>query len=122
MGRQWHFLGVQCNFCSSFNTNIDKITMTGQDAVNFLGIDEEEVQRARNSFAAIMESSPDDHYDDGDDNHEEDYNDDDNHEEDYNDDDRNAVQYNLRQFINNNTSTSSSASSMASNDHNSNQE
>ena len=30
--RQWHFLGVQCLECSSFNTSVDKITLMGQDA------------------------------------------------------------------------------------------
>jgi len=65
--RQWHFLGVQCNFCSSFNTNVDEITMTGQDAVEFLGIDEEEIQRARDAFAAVMENEEDDDDDDDDD-------------------------------------------------------
>merc|ERR1719410_3397915 len=35
-GRRWHFLGVQCNRCSSFNTGVDKITMVGQEAAEFL--------------------------------------------------------------------------------------
>lgn len=35
-GRRWHFLGVQCNRCSSFNTAVDKITMVGQEAAEFL--------------------------------------------------------------------------------------
>lgn len=30
--RQWHFLGVQCLKCSSFNTTVEKITMTGPPA------------------------------------------------------------------------------------------
>mmetsp|Transcript_8080 Transcript_8080/g.12500 ORF Transcript_8080/g.12500 Transcript_8080/m.12500 type:complete len:289 (-) Transcript_8080:84-950(-) len=35
-GRAWHFLGVQCQFCSSFNTVIDRIVLTGHDAHDFL--------------------------------------------------------------------------------------
>lgn len=35
-GRRWHFLGVQCNRCNSFNTSVDKITMVGQEAAEFL--------------------------------------------------------------------------------------
>jgi hypothetical protein len=29
---QWHFLGVQCRKCLSFNTSIDKITLIGPQA------------------------------------------------------------------------------------------
>lgn len=32
----WHFLGVQCRHCQSFNTVVDRITMTGQEAHQFL--------------------------------------------------------------------------------------
>lgn len=35
-GRRWHFLGVQCQRCNSFNTSVDKITMVGQEAAEFL--------------------------------------------------------------------------------------
>jgi RING finger/CHY zinc finger protein 1 len=31
--RQWHFLGVQCLACSSFNTIVEKITLMGREAV-----------------------------------------------------------------------------------------
>ena len=31
--RQWHFLGVQCLECSSFNTIVEKITLMGREAV-----------------------------------------------------------------------------------------
>ncbi len=34
---RWHFLGVQCQFCTSFNTTIDGTVMTGQEAADFLG-------------------------------------------------------------------------------------
>ena len=34
--RSWHFLGVRCNQCESFNTVVERITMMGQDAHEFL--------------------------------------------------------------------------------------
>jgi len=34
--RRWHFLGVQCKNCSSFNTTVDRIVMTGPEASSFL--------------------------------------------------------------------------------------
>jgi len=34
--RAWHFLGVQCRHCDSFNTVVDRITMMGQEAHQFL--------------------------------------------------------------------------------------
>jgi len=53
--RRWHFLGVQCSYCSSFNTQIDKIVMTGQEAVTFLAISEphyndEDVNKEQNDL------------------------------------------------------------------------
>eukprot|EP00543_Licmophora_paradoxa_P000768 CAMPEP_0202453870 /NCGR_PEP_ID=MMETSP1360-20130828/11744_1 /ASSEMBLY_ACC=CAM_ASM_000848 /TAXON_ID=515479 /ORGANISM="Licmophora paradoxa, Strain CCMP2313" /LENGTH=563 /DNA_ID=CAMNT_0049073063 /DNA_START=341 /DNA_END=2032 /DNA_ORIENTATION=- len=41
--RRWHFLGVQCLKCSSFNTTIEKTTMTGREAAVFLGDDPDNV-------------------------------------------------------------------------------
>jgi len=35
-GRAWHFLGVQCRNCSSFNTVVDRIIMSGEEAHEFL--------------------------------------------------------------------------------------
>ena len=35
-GRGWHFLGVQCRDCESFNTVVERITMTGPTAHRFL--------------------------------------------------------------------------------------
>lgn len=35
-GRAWHFLGVQCRNCSSFNTVVDRTVMTGEEAHEFL--------------------------------------------------------------------------------------
>lgn len=35
-GRSWHFLGVQCRHCESFNTVVEKITMIGAEAHEFL--------------------------------------------------------------------------------------
>jgi RING finger and CHY zinc finger domain-containing protein 1 len=34
--RAWHFLGVQCSHCKSFNTVVDKIVLTGEEAHEFL--------------------------------------------------------------------------------------
>jgi len=34
--RAWHFLGVQCRNCSSFNTVVDRIVMQGEEANDFL--------------------------------------------------------------------------------------
>jgi len=34
--RAWHFLGVQCRNCSSFNTVVDRIVLSGEDAHEFL--------------------------------------------------------------------------------------
>lgn len=32
---RWHFLGIQCRTCNSFNTSIEKITLTGRQAALF---------------------------------------------------------------------------------------
>ena len=32
----WHFLGVQCLHCQSFNTVVDQIVLTGEEAYEFL--------------------------------------------------------------------------------------
>jgi len=37
VGRSWHFLGVQCSNCNSFNTSVDEIVMKGLEAAQFLG-------------------------------------------------------------------------------------
>lgn len=34
--RSWHFLGVQCRNCASFNTVVDRIIMSGEEAYDFL--------------------------------------------------------------------------------------
>jgi hypothetical protein len=36
--RAWHFLGIQCRNCSSFNTVVDRIVMSGEEASEFLEI------------------------------------------------------------------------------------
>jgi len=36
VNRGWHFLGVQCARCESFNTVVERITMMGQEAHEFL--------------------------------------------------------------------------------------
>jgi hypothetical protein len=34
--RRWHFLGVRCLNCLSFNTTVERTTLTGRDAAAFL--------------------------------------------------------------------------------------
>jgi len=34
--RRWHFLGVRCQSCLSFNTNVEQIVLQGSDAVEYL--------------------------------------------------------------------------------------
>ena len=36
--RSWHFLGVQCKYCQSFNTIVERIIMVGVEAFEFLRI------------------------------------------------------------------------------------
>ena len=35
--QRWHFLGVQCQFCTGFNTTVDETVMTGPQAADYLG-------------------------------------------------------------------------------------
>jgi Zinc-ribbon len=46
-GRSWHFLGVQCRNCSSFNTVVDRIVLSGEEAYEFL-----EAMAQRTDFSA----------------------------------------------------------------------
>lgn len=34
--RRWHFLGVRCNSCGSFNTSVERTTLTGREAALYL--------------------------------------------------------------------------------------
>ena len=34
--RAWHFLGIQCNHCQSFNTVVDRLVLSGEEAHRFL--------------------------------------------------------------------------------------
>lgn len=36
VARAWHYLGIQCHGCSSFNTVVDSIVLTGEEAHEFL--------------------------------------------------------------------------------------
>lgn len=36
VNRSWHFLGVRCSLCESFNTVVERITMIGHEAHEFL--------------------------------------------------------------------------------------
>lgn len=44
--RRWHFLGVQCLKCSSFNTTVESTTLVGHEAAAFLG-DHDQADQAR---------------------------------------------------------------------------
>jgi len=44
--RRWHFLGVRCHKCMSFNTTVERTTMMGRDAAAFL--DELDARRDQN--------------------------------------------------------------------------
>lgn len=46
-GRSWHFLGVQCRNCASFNTVVDRIVLSGEEAYEFL-----EAMAQRTDFSA----------------------------------------------------------------------
>ena len=48
--RRWHFLGVRCMKCMSFNTTVERTTMMGRDAAAFL--DELDARRERNGGSA----------------------------------------------------------------------
>jgi len=53
--RAWHFLGVQCSYCHSFNTQVDRTVMTGQEAAKFLRASEpydydSDVDKEENDF------------------------------------------------------------------------
>ena len=48
--RAWHFLGVQCRNCSSFNTVVDRIVLSGEDAYEFL-----ETMAQRTNFSGPFE-------------------------------------------------------------------
>lgn len=37
LNQRWHFLGVQCHSCNSFNTSIDRTVLVGQEAADILG-------------------------------------------------------------------------------------
>lgn len=62
--RRWHFLGVQCEFCTSFNTTVEATVMTGQEADDFLGPPPQAPSNAQfaaagvdhNVLAALMEN------------------------------------------------------------------
>jgi len=37
VNQRWHFLGVQCQGCGSFNTTVERTVLVGQEAADFLG-------------------------------------------------------------------------------------
>lgn len=64
--RRWHFLGVRCNYCLSFNTTVEQIVMQGRQAAEFL--DQLEASQATHggvpssivtsTFDAMMDDTP----------------------------------------------------------------
>jgi len=51
--RSWHFLGVRCNECESFNTVVERITLMGQEAHEFLlTVEQQSSARAGELYAA----------------------------------------------------------------------
>lgn len=45
-GRAWHFLGIQCHHCQSFNTVVDRLVLSGAEAYEYLEV-------TRNADAAV---------------------------------------------------------------------
>ena len=57
--RRWHFLGVQCNKCGSFNTTVEATTLIGHAAAAFLGDDaQQQQQQQQAAMAAANDSDP----------------------------------------------------------------
>jgi hypothetical protein len=52
----WHFLGVQCNNCQSFNTVVDEIVLSGEEAHEFLEM--QAFRQAINEARANGEQTP----------------------------------------------------------------
>lgn len=36
VNRWWHFIGIQCNSCKSFNTSVDSVQFTGKEAIEYM--------------------------------------------------------------------------------------
>lgn len=53
--RRWHFLGVRCMNCLSFNTTVERTTMMGRDAATFL--DELDNQRNRSGGGQLGDAA-----------------------------------------------------------------
>ena len=56
--RSWHFLGVRCNECESFNTVVERITLMGQEAHEFLMTLEQQSPAREGEVFAAATSSP----------------------------------------------------------------
>jgi len=59
--QRWHFLGVQCLKCTSFNTTVERTVLVGQEAADYLGPPDEITAEAhisseadQNVLAALM--------------------------------------------------------------------
>jgi Zinc-ribbon len=50
--RSWHFLGMQCSTCSSFNTVVDRILLQGDEAYDFLRRQQQQLQQQQCQAAA----------------------------------------------------------------------
>ena len=47
VNQRWHFLGVQCEMCTSFNTSVERTVLVGQEAADFLGPMNDVIQQAQ---------------------------------------------------------------------------
>ena len=53
---RWHILGVQCKNCNSFNTVVDQVRLTGEEAVTFLDqIEENEDDNSLENYMNVDE-------------------------------------------------------------------
>lgn len=48
--RRWHFLGVRCMHCTSFNTNVERTSLMGREAAAYL----DELDRQRGAADELM--------------------------------------------------------------------
>ena len=57
-GRRWHFLGVQCRNCNSFNTTIDSTELVGLEAAAFLDANDEGYRNRDGDVGVGVGNSP----------------------------------------------------------------
>jgi RING finger/CHY zinc finger protein 1 len=54
VNQRWHFLGVQCQKCSSFNTGVEKTILVGEEAQIFLGLPSDSAGQNQNLLGAFV--------------------------------------------------------------------